>query len=435
MNKISSKDIRTRRMTYSSVMQEVKPIKLLPVLNVATLHMVAEYFETDYVNVSNYYSCHKKELEEYGVVKLTPKDFENSGFAVDYNCPIQNCSFANYAEDSVRIYNNGSRCMSELAIFNMALGLNKSEIAHKIRGAAALAETESGMKTETEAETNTTENMVSDKNTENMTENMASKTDPEVVATETAADILTFTNTEFGSIRVMEIDGQPWFIGKDVAESLGYTNTQKAIRDHIDDDDKLTERIVLSGQNRNVVLINESGMYSLIMSSKLPTAKQFKRWVTSEVLPCVRKNGGYIAGQEELTETELMAKAILVAQKALEDREKRILELSTANQAMAEKINTWDRKSAINALIRTYAARCLSGDFKSAFADFYRQFDYKYHTRLKNRRDNCGKKSGSLLNMMSDSEVDDALKLAVAICEGRGINAGAVINEVNLASV
>lgn len=129
-----------------------------------------------------------------------------------------------------------------------------------------------------------------------------------------AENILTFTNTEFGSIRVMEIDGQPWFVGKDVAESLGYTNTQKAIRDHVDDDDKLTERIVLSGQNRNVILINESGLYALIMSSKLPTAKLFKRWVTSEVLPSVRKNGGYIAGQEELTETELMAKALLVAQ-------------------------------------------------------------------------------------------------------------------------
>lgn len=79
---------------------------------------------------------------------------------------------------------------------------------------------------------------------------------------------------------------------------------------------KLTRRFADSGQNRKMYIINESGLYSLIMSSKLPTAKQFKRWVTSEVLPSVRKNGGYISGQEELTETELMAKALLVAQKA-----------------------------------------------------------------------------------------------------------------------
>ena len=102
-----------------------------------------------------------------------------------------------------------------------------------------------------------------------------------------------FNNEEFGSIRTLEIDGEPWFVGKDVADILGYTNTPKAIRDHVDDEDKLTERIVLSGQNREVIFINESGLYSLILSSKLPTAKQFKRWVTSEVLPALRKTGTY----------------------------------------------------------------------------------------------------------------------------------------------
>ncbi|MDE7390636.1 MAG: Bro-N domain-containing protein [Lachnospiraceae bacterium] len=108
-----------------------------------------------------------------------------------------------------------------------------------------------------------------------------------------------FENPEFGSIRTLEIDGEPWFLGKDVAEILSYTNTQKAIRDHVDDEDKLTERIVLSGQNREVIFINESGLYSLILSSKLPTAKQFKRWVTSEVLPAIRKTGTYIAPKSQ----------------------------------------------------------------------------------------------------------------------------------------
>jgi prophage antirepressor-like protein len=83
------------------------------------------------------------------------------------------------------------------------------------------------------------------------------------------------------------------FVGKDVATALGYSNSQKAIRDHVDDDDKLTERFVLSGQIRSVIIINESGLYSLILSSKLPQAKAFKRWVTSEVLPTIRKTGKY----------------------------------------------------------------------------------------------------------------------------------------------
>ena len=103
-----------------------------------------------------------------------------------------------------------------------------------------------------------------------------------------------FTNEELGSVRALEIDGEPYFIGKDVATALGYTNTQKAIRDHVDNEDRLTERIVLSGQNREVIFINESGLYSLILSSKLPKAKEFKRWITAEVLPVIRKTGGYV---------------------------------------------------------------------------------------------------------------------------------------------
>lgn len=100
-------------------------------------------------------------------------------------------------------------------------------------------------------------------------------------------------NYEEQQVRTIEKNSEPWFVGKDVADILGYTNTAKAIRDHVDDDDKLTERIVLSGQNREAIIINESGLYSLILSSKLPTARVFKHWVTSEVLPAIRKTGEY----------------------------------------------------------------------------------------------------------------------------------------------
>ena len=106
-------------------------------------------------------------------------------------------------------------------------------------------------------------------------------------------EIQIFANDQFGEVRTLTKNGEPWFVGKDVADILGYTNTAKAIRDHVDDEDKLTERIVLSGQNREVIIINESGLYSLILSSKLPTARVFKRWVTSEVLPAIRKTGEY----------------------------------------------------------------------------------------------------------------------------------------------
>lgn len=136
--------------------------------------------------------------------------------------------------------------------------------------------------------------------------------------------IQVFNNPEFGSIRTLEVEGKTYFVGKDVADSLGYTNTSKAIRDHVDAEDKLTERIVLSGQNREVIFINESGLYSLILSSKLPSAKRFKHWVTSEVLPSIRKSGGYITGQEQMTDSELMARALLVAQKKIDERNAQI---------------------------------------------------------------------------------------------------------------
>ena len=107
-------------------------------------------------------------------------------------------------------------------------------------------------------------------------------------------EIKIFTSDIFGEIRTCQVNNQIMFVGKDVATALGYSNSQKAIRDHVDDDDKLTERFVLSGQARSVIIINESGLYALILSSKLPQAKAFKRWVTSEVLPQIRKTGGYI---------------------------------------------------------------------------------------------------------------------------------------------
>lgn len=108
-----------------------------------------------------------------------------------------------------------------------------------------------------------------------------------------------FTNPEFGNIRIIEKNGEPWFIGKDIAEALGYEASRNAITKHVDDEDKLTHQISASGQNRNMTIINESGLYSLILSSKLPTAKKFKRWVTSEVLPAIRKHGNYTAPKQE----------------------------------------------------------------------------------------------------------------------------------------
>lgn len=135
-----------------------------------------------------------------------------------------------------------------------------------------------------------------------------------------------FKSEEFGEIRSITIKNEPYFVGKDIAEILGYERADNAIRNHVDFEDKLTHPISASGQNRNMTIINESGLYSLIMSSKLPIARKFKRWITNEVLPSIRKNGGYIQGQEELSDDELISKALLVANRKIEEKNKILIE-------------------------------------------------------------------------------------------------------------
>lgn len=110
-------------------------------------------------------------------------------------------------------------------------------------------------------------------------------------------EIRIFENAEFGKVRTAEINGDAYFVGKDVAEILGYSNPRKAIADHIDDEDKGVTKCDTLGGIQELVIINESGLYSLIFSSKLPNAKRFKHWVTSEVLPSIRKTGGYMSKQ------------------------------------------------------------------------------------------------------------------------------------------
>lgn len=160
-----------------------------------------------------------------------------------------------------------------------------------------------------------------------------------------------FSSPEFGQVRTIQQNGEPWFVGKDVAEILGYKDTSDAMKKHVDIEDKLTRRFTDSGQNRKMYIINESGLYSLILSSKMPKAKEFKRWVTSEVIPAIRKTGGYIAGSENMTDAEIMAKAVLVAQSTIRQRDQRIKELESDVAAAKPKVLFADAVSASDSTI------------------------------------------------------------------------------------
>lgn len=150
-------------------------------------------------------------------------------------------------------------------------------------------------------------------------------------------NIISFTNNELGTIRTVLIDNEPYFVGKDVADILEYQNGSRDINRHVDIEDRRKLMFSDGTQKRETIFINESGLYSLILSSKLPTAKKFKRWVTSEVIPSIRKHGGYIANQEDLTDSELLAKAVQVAQRQIAERDERIKILENDNEAMKSK--------------------------------------------------------------------------------------------------
>ena len=163
-------------------------------------------------------------------------------------------------------------------------------------------------------------------------------------------EIKIFDNPEFGKVRTMEINGEPYFVGKDVAEILGYNNTKDAIATHVDADDRTviqrSENTTLEIPNRGLTVINESGLYSLILSSKLPKAKEFKRWVTSEVLPSIRKHGAY-AVDELLNDPEFAIKTFT----ALKEEREKSKRLSEQIEADKPKVIFADSVSAAKSSI------------------------------------------------------------------------------------
>ena len=155
-----------------------------------------------------------------------------------------------------------------------------------------------------------------------------------------------FKNDEFGSIRTMTVDGEPWFVGKDITDVLGYQNASKALADHVDDDDKLNNESLSSLGQRGGWLVNESGLYSLILGSKLPTAKKFKHWVTAEVLPAIRKHGVY-AMDDLLNDPD----ALITALTAYKEEKEKVAQLQEENLQKTQMISELSPKATYYDLI------------------------------------------------------------------------------------
>lgn len=141
-------------------------------------------------------------------------------------------------------------------------------------------------------------------------------------------DLKIFENPDFGSIRTVVINNEPWFVGTDVAKSLGYAKPYDAIKTNVNDEDTIITGVSdANNHTQQMIAINESGLYDLVFGSRLPTAKSFRHWVTSEVLPSIRKNGGYIQNQEQMTPEQIVANALIVANKIIEEKEAKIAEM------------------------------------------------------------------------------------------------------------
>lgn len=194
---------------------------------------------------------------------------------------------------------------------------------------------------------------------------------------------MVFDNADFGEVRTVVIDGDPWFVGKDVAECLGYTNPSKALADHVDDDDKLNNKTLSSLGQRGGWLINESGMYALIFGSKLEKAREFKRWVTSEVLPTLRKTGHYEVAADQSV-NQLLAEfgdfKVTYVQQMVEFKDALEKQTKAFDKSISNMTLSTTQQNKVHRAVKDRAGSLLGG----AHSDLYKEKSRMYFANLWN---------------------------------------------------
>ena len=207
--------------------------------------------------------------------------------------------------------------------------------------------------------------------------------------------IKVFENPIFGKIRMVMVDDEPWFVAKDISDKLGYAQTSNMMK-RIDDEDFKSS--VLDGMNMKSLLINESGLYSAIIGSKLPSAKQFKHWVTSEVLPTIRKTGGYVNNDELFISTYLpyadentklifsqTLKTVREQNETIKRQQKEIIHKEDVIIGLVEDIDLATKRQRITQIVRFGA----DGKYQERYSLLYGEFERKYHCNLKSRMEGC----------------------------------------------
>lgn len=194
---------------------------------------------------------------------------------------------------------------------------------------------------------------------------------------------MVFDNADFGEVRTVVIDGEPWFVGKDVAQCLGYTNPSKALADHVDDDDKLNNKTLSSLGQRGGWLINESGMYALIFGSKLEKAREFKRWVTSEVLPTLRKTGHYEVAADQSV-NQLLAEfgdfKVTYVQQMVEFKDALEKQTKAFDKSISNMTLSTTQQNKVHRAVKDRVGSLLGG----AHSDLYKEKSRMYFANLWN---------------------------------------------------
>ncbi len=216
-----------------------------------------------------------------------------------------------------------------------------------------------------------------------------------------------FSNPQFGDIRAIEKDGEPWFVAVDVCKALDIDRTQTR---RLDDDEKGVYSTQTPGGDQDLTYVNEPGLYALVLGSRKPEAKAFKRWITHEVIPAIRKTGGYIAGQEYMTDAEIMARALLVAQNTIQQRDARIKHLEGENAAlsvdkaiMQPKADYFDDLVDRNLLTNFTEAAKQLGIKRKIFIGFMVENGYLYRDKKGNLLPYANKKTEGLFEVKESS--------------------------------
>jgi len=262
-----------------------------------------------------------------------------------------------------------------------------------------------------------------------------------------------FKNEEFGEIRTVLINGEPWFVGKDVCKAFGDTNYRRSLA-RVDDDEKGVSQITTLGGTQNMTILNESGLYSILfymqpqkakgvsqndslIEERITKLKKFKHWVTSEVLPTIRKTGGYINNVDLMVNTyfsnipdtqKTIVRGLLVN---IEEKQKKIVSLTNENDLLIQKNLEWADRPLINSLVRAYASSI--GDFGKAWNNYKKELLYKYGINLNSRitsyLNTTGRKTKpKTLDMIDDSELANAVSAAVALCKENNVDIEDLIN-------